>query len=314
MSGYGTYIFHMVVVWSTLCQLDPIIIYTFQDETIELMREVMRRIQYCEDKIEEKDGEIKILKATNADLQKEMKTVKELNGLRQEKFQKEIDDLKQKNIKIQNEVKNSKTEIQSNIEEQVMKFQNEIGIHVRRKINGVKKNYSAALFNDLYGHVENLERLEFCYEFQKNKDLKIKWVLENYQYHFDKGKGVHSPVFSPDINGYKFQLMVNWSGEEKENLGLYLKLHRGESDKKELTPFKMTFKLEVVNKKKNGVNEVLKFYQSDIDKNRHDSFTLHANEGTVRRGFGTDKMLEMPRLLDYIHNDMLYISCTLYPY
>ena len=61
------------------------------------MKEVLNRLQCCEEKIQEKNEDVRALK-NNSKLQKEIETLKELNDFRQEKFQREIYNLKQSEL------------------------------------------------------------------------------------------------------------------------------------------------------------------------------------------------------------------------
>merc|ERR1712203_739549 len=78
----------------------------------------------------------------------------------------------------------------------------------------------------LKGHIENLEHLLFV---AKSQNLELKWVLSSYHLHSKIGQPVYSPIFYTQLQGYRFQLAVNWQGAEKGSLEVYLYLRYGKS-------------------------------------------------------------------------------------
>ena len=156
--------------------------------------------------------------------------------------------------------------------------------------------------NDIISHMENIENIIFCD--QNNKNIKLKWILHNYEYHFDVGEKVYSPVFHTQINGYCFQLHIAWSGENKETLGVYLHLHHGRNYDKPLEQFRMQYTFEIPDKEGNSCCHT-------IDANDKLYLTIHPNENVVSKGFGPSNILMMPFLQNFIINDMLTIYCTL---
>ena len=162
--------------------------------------------------------------------------------------------------------------------------------------------------DNLKQHVNNIENILFCDSSDGCKDVLLKWKLPNYQYHFDIGKPVFSPIFLTQIKGYCFKLGVKWSGEKKENLGLGLKVCRGSNYDKPLEPFKMPYSLEMVDNKGNILSKKISLAQ--IETFREESFTLLPGENECERGYGYD-FLSMPDVNNYILNDMLSIQCRL---
>ena len=116
------------------------------------------------------------------------------------------------------------------------------------------------------------------------------------------------PIFLTQIKGYCFKLSVEWSGEKKENLELYLKVCRGCNYDKPLEPFRMPFSLEMVDNKGNILSK--KISLSYIDDNREECFTLPPGQNECKFGCGYE-FLSMPDLNNYILNDMLLIQCRL---
>ena len=169
-------------------------------------------------------------------------------------------DVKKLNDEVNN-VNNQIEEIRSYLDKKTDEFNN-LSTKIDATENVIKDNFSK--LNDkiskgaegvnqendpqkeianLKHHVNNIENLLFCDSFDGSKDIIIKWKLPNYQYHFDIGEDVCSPIFLTQIKGYCFKLFVEWSGEKKENLGLYLLVCRGSNYDKPLEPFKMPYSL-----------------------------------------------------------------------
>ena len=126
--------------------------------------------------------------------------------------------------------------------------------------------------DNLKGHVTNIENILFCDLSNGCTDILIQWKVQNYQYYFDIGKRVFSPIFRTQIKGYCFQLVVEWSGGKKENLGLTLKLCRGSNYDKPLETFTMPFSLEMVDNNGNILSKNMPL--SHIETHREDYFTL----------------------------------------
>ena len=171
-------------------------------------------------------------------------------------------------------------------------------------------NNVMAKVDNLKGHVTNIENILFCNSSNGCTDILIQWKLQNYQYHFDIGEDVFSPIFLMQIKGYCFKFCVEWSGEKKETLGLYLRVCRGSNYDKPLEPFKMPFSLEMVDNEGNILSR--KVSLSVIETYREGSFTLSPGKNICERGCGYD-FISMPDLNNYILNDMLSIQCRLTP-
>ena len=165
--------------------------------------------------------------------------------------------------------------------------------------------------DNLKGHVNNIENILFCESSNGCTDILIQWKLQNYQYHFDIGEDVFSPLFLTQIEGYCFKLWVRWSGEKKENLGLCLKVCRGSNYDKPLEPFRMPYSLEMVDNNRNILSR--KVSLSEIEADREDCFTIPPGQNESKIGQGYSNFLSMPNLNNYILNDMLSIQCRLTP-
>ena len=122
------------------------------------------------------------------------------------------------------------------------------------------------------------------------------------------GEPVFSPIFLTQIKGYCFKLFVEWNGEKKENLGLFLWACRGSNYDKPLEPFRMTFSLEMVGNEGNIFSKKI-----ETETEREDCFTLPPGQNQRKEACGYPQFLRMPNLNNYILNDMLSIQCRLTP-
>ena len=234
--------------------------------------------------------------------------------------------------KLKDEVNNTNNqieEIRSYLDKKTDEFNN-LSTKIDATENVIKDNFSTLndkinkgaegvnLENDpqkeianLKHHVNNIENILFCDSTDDSKDIIMKWKLQNYQYHFDIGKCVCSPIFLTQIDGYCFKLFVEWSGEKKENLGLYFKVCRGSNYDKPLEPFRTPYSLEIFDN--NGNILPRKIPLSAIEANRENCFTIHPGQNASKMGWGYSQFLRMPDLNNYILNDMLSIQCRLTP-
>ena len=188
--------------------------------------------------------------------------------------------------------------------------------HLSEQINLMKDNQkdinnAMEKVDNLKGNATNIENILFCDSSNGCKDVLIQWKLQNYQYHFDIGERVFSPIFLTQIKGYRFNVCVKWSGEKKENLGLHLHVFRGSNYDKPVEPFKMPYSLEMVDNSGNILSR--KISLSDMEANREDCFTILPGQNVCKQGLGHSQFLSMPDLNNYILNDMLSIQCRLTP-
>ena len=232
--------------------------------------------------------------------------------------------------KLKDEVNNTNNqieEIRSYLDKKTDEFHN-LSSKIDATENVIKDNFSTLndkiskgaegvnLENDpqkeianLKHHVNNIENILFCDSPDDSKDIIMKWKLQNYQYHFDIGERVYSPIFLTQIKGYCFKLWVQWRGDKKENLGLYFKVCRGSNYDKALEPFRTPFSLEMVDNQGNILSK--KITLSEIETHRERYFTLPPGQNVCELGRGFSKFLRMPDLNNYILNDMLSIQCRL---
>ena len=135
--------------------------------------------------------------------------------------------------KLKDEVNNTNNqieEIRSYLDKKTDEFHN-LSSKIDATENVIKDNFSTLndkiskgaegvnLENDpqkeianLKHHVNNIENILFCDSTDDSKDIIMKWKLQNYQYHFDIGERVYSPIFLTQIKGYCFKLWVQWRG------------------------------------------------------------------------------------------------------
>ena len=163
---------------------------------------------------------------------------------------------------------------------------------------------------NIEGHVTNIENILFCDSPDGSNGVLLQWKLQNYQYHFDVGERVYSPIFLPQIKGYCFILFIQWSGENKKNLGLCFKVCHSSNYDKPLEPFRTPFALEMV--RNNGYILSEKISLADIETYREVAFNLPPDENECKFGRGYE-FVSMPDLNNYILNDMLSIQCRLTP-
>ena len=199
-----------------------------------------------------------------------------------------------------------KTDEFNNLSTQIDATENVIGAKGVNLENDPQKEIA-----NLKHHVNNIENLLFCDSTDDSKDIIMKWKLQNYQYHFDIGKPVFRPIFLTQIDGYCFKLFVEWSGEKKENLGLFYCICRGSNYDKPLEPFRMPFSLEMVDN--NGNILSTKISLPEIETLREEAFILPPGKNECKHGRGFSQFISMPDLNNYILNDMLSIQCRLTP-
>ena len=162
---------------------------------------------------------------------------------------------------------------------------------------------------NLKHHINNIENILFCDSSDGCKDVLLQWKLQNYQYHFDIGERVFSPIFLTQIKGYCFKLRVRWT-EEKECLGLFLNVCCCSNYAKPVELFNMPYSLEMVDNNGNILSH--KIALSDIEAYREEAFTLIPGSNECK-GFGILNFLSMYDVNNYILNDMLLIQCRLTP-
>lgn len=174
---------------------------------------------------------------------------------------------------------------------------------------------------DLVSHLENLENITFCHEAYKEKNIKLKWVMTNFQHHYKSGGVVFSPIFYTHLQGYCYKLYVRWSGDDKENLGLYLLICQNRNNRNEnneqqaavggacaVDPFRIEYDLEIQHK--DGSSKAHRITFADLDKHRELCFTILPDMNVATNGLGPPSMLTKPTWSDYVIHDMMYITCT----
>ena len=308
------------------------------------MENLMQKNQLLEKKVNSIENQLLVSKKQLEDQQVEITSVKqEVEDVRSNlsediKFHlsKPLNDFQSSTNndvkKLKDEVNNTKNqmeEIRSYLDKKTDEFNN-LSTKIDATENVIKDNFSTLnnkiskgvegvnLENDpqkeianLKHHVNNIENLLFCDSGDDNKDIIMKWKLQNYQYHFDIGEPVFSPIFLTQIEGYCLKLRVRWSGEAKENLGLGLRVCRGSNYDKPLEPFRMPYSLEMVGNKGNIFSMKPTF--SEFEAKREVCFNLPPGQNESKMGWGYSKFLSMPDLNNYILNDMLSIQCRLTP-
>ena len=221
-------------------------------------------------------------------------------------WQKNIDEVKEK---IDDQIDAMENVIKDNFSTLNDKINNKAdGVNL---INDPQKEVDEEMKNiaKLKCHVNNIENILFCDSSDDCKDILLQWKLQNYQYHFDIGKDIYSPIFLTEVKGYCFKLSVAWNGKEKESLGLYLWVCRGSNCNKPLEPFQMPYSFEMINNNGNVLSK--KTSLADIEAERKDCFTLHPGKNICDCGYGHNEFIKLPDLNNYILNDMVSIKCRL---
>lgn len=161
----------------------------------------------------------------------------------------------------------------------------------------------------LTSHVENIENVIFCHQPNANREAQYKWVLTNYANRRDDIGVVESPIFYPQINGYSFKLIADWCGENKETLGLYLKVCRGRNTNgRKLEPFRVQFRLDILHKYNGCKRNKITF--AHLEAEREDCFVLSPGQNEAEHSYGNSKMLTVPELDEYVINDSMFITCS----
>ena len=233
-----------------------------------------------------KDEEMKKLKEKVDQCQEEIEVLKPLGDLKEE-----ISSLKVESSTIENEVqkmsvagaKTSTDELQT------------INQSIKRE--------------DTMERIDNIEAVLFAHQnLPSNNEICLKWVMQDFLKMFHIGKSVFSPIFHTKMGGYSLQLIVDWSGPSKEKLGLYLKLHRGDTPHEFLQEFNTEFTMKIHGK--NGVEKSDRFIRNSIDKFRETSFTIKQGEDRAEKSAGC-AMLTAP-YDDFVVNNSLIMSCILH--
>ena len=205
---------------------------------------------------------------------------------------------------LKSNINSSLTDDMVKLNQSVKKIQTEIRStrsHVDKSLNKETEEMI-----DLTSHIRNIENILFCNEPPQNGCIKFKWFIQNYQYYSDTCNCICTAISYKEVSGYCFQLLVQWSGKKKGNLGLCLKLCRGRFNHK-VKPFRIPFTLQIQGNE--GNEKIRTVTLSEIDENP-DSFTIHPNENKARKMFVCPNMLVKPSLQDYIINDTLLVSCV----
>lgn len=195
--------------------------------------------------------------------------------------------------------------------DQMNEFQNTAKHCLNNKENEIKlltKNVeNCSKFIDknvtsLSSQVANLEKIAFCYDswLDERIDLQFKWVLSDYDYYFERGAEVQSPMFFTQLQGYTLNIFVKWSGAKKEHFGLFVNVDRRLVVKDVVNG---TFRFELLHRfgKRKG-----KVFSIANQK----EFMMPPDQQIAKMTFGFSKFLTMDELQDYIINDKLFISCS----
>ena len=225
---------------------------------------------------QKREDEVKQLEKKASEKNNEVKPTRNLIEKSTNKLSNEINDLTGRITTAEEAIKYNFTTLNDKVSEETesMKLLKDWQKDVHEKMENI---------GNIEGHVTNIENILFCDSSDDSKDVLLQWKLQNYQYHFEIGKGVYSPIFLTQIKGYCFKLYVQWSGEKKEYLGLALKVCRGSDYDKPFEPFGTPFSLEMVDNKGNILSK--KTSLSDIEARRERNFTFLPGQNECKIAF-----------------------------
>ena len=96
-------------------------------------------------------------------------------------------------VKLEDEVKEMQSEISTYVEKSLINKEREEMTKLTTRVMVAEKWIDG--IKDVAANVKNMENVLFCYEPHMNRNIKFKWVLQDYQHYFDIGEGVYSPKF-----------------------------------------------------------------------------------------------------------------------
>ena len=269
-----------------------------EDKQVEIIEMKLEIEEFKNNKTEnicssqKREDEVKQLEKKARETSNEVKTTRNLIEKSTNKLSNEINDLTARITTAEEAMKYNYTKLNDIVSvTESMKLLKDWQKDVHKKMENI---------GNIEGHVTNIENILLCDSSNGSKDVLLQWKLRNYQNHFEIGKRVYSPIFLTQIKGYCFILFIQWSGENKENLGLCFKICHTSNYDKPLEPFRTPFSLEMV--RNNGYILSEKISLADVETYREEAFTL--------RGY---EFVSMPDLNNYILNDMLSIQCRLTP-
>ena len=288
----------------------------------------------CEIDLLQKDEEIQSLKEDIHEISNIIETKKESTLVKNREYQGEIRKLKEENLIIRNEMNSVKNQLEmftkQNIEMQKNNsmfctqkddMRGELNKYINKrnqknisenegKIKEMKQEFHQSM-NDVYARLRNTENILFYGNFSNITSLEktnYTWRLQNYQLYFQNGMPVRSPKFYTKPGGHRCFVVIEWSGENKEDIGLYFSLCRGKYDDIIDEQFSMNIEFEIEGKL--GFKKKSTITPQDIDANRETCFTLHSGEHESRAWYGLSNMLAMPRDAIYITNNGLTLTCS----
>lgn len=287
-----------------------------QSFRINIERKIQEMHEVQTDMKERLEKEVEFVKLKNQVLENEVKSLKEelvetKHEMNENKvnLKSEIEDVGKMNFKSQesiivdlNKLK-EKVVTNSSLLWTQLDSENNEPYNLQFEVEKAKKE-----IHNISDNMRNVENIIHRWDYKVKNDMSLKWILSDYCYHQSVGIKVFSPVFYTQLQGYRFQLHVSWSGEEKDVLGVFLHLHRGTSHQEGMSePFRMQYTFEVVNQQ--GEKHCVTIPLSAIDSNREDCFEIAKNQSKSYSGCGCKAFLRMPFLQHFISNDTMAIYC-----
>ena len=206
-----------------------------------VVRGILSRLDKCEETLRNKDQDFLNLRSTVTKMKNDKKVVDaEIRLLKHENEQ-----LKSESMKKDEEMKTLLEKVdQCQKEIEVLKPLSDLKEEISSVINEVKSINTAR--DDTRKHIDNIEALMFAHQnLESNNEITLKWVMQEYSNMFRNEEDVFSPIFHTKMGGYSFQMVVEWTGASNEELGLFLKLHRGDTPHEFLQEFNTEFTLKI---------------------------------------------------------------------
>ena len=177
------------------------------------------------------------------------------------------------------------------------------------------KKYVRNVQNECNEQIDNIHGVLFSHCSTQVNDviegLELRWVMQGYAKKFQAETPViESPVFHIDVDGYRLKLAVVWNGENREKLGLFLYLIRGDdaSLHEHLEPFNREIVMAITNKTGCRVERKLTY---ELIEQHKDFFTIEDGKKEAKKGGFGDAVMVIAPYDDFVINDALHLSCII---
>lgn len=263
-----------------------------------ILKELVKRVEACEEKLQQKDKEIALLRQ------------EVLNGQSQIKvLQGELHEMRNKIAP----APETPDEPPGNDAKRVLRKRDASGKRILCPSNENPSNIIDSPQPEIEQNNEFLECIKALQkhvmnvdDFVPQKHTMFTWKLTNYAYHKEIGKAVYSPRFYCALQGHCCMLVVIW-GVNRDHLGVFLKICKGVRGDIPDDMFDMEVKIETYDK--NGKNKVLAMKRTQVQENSDNLLIKPGEDSSI--GLGRTRFLSMPALRDFIIDDTFTVNCTL---